>query len=248
MKKTLTLILFALLAFAQTAWAQNIVSVNYVDETGTTQNVNATSLDEIAAVNPNGATIGTSGFTNWYVVQGSNVVMNGQLGYYGGINLILCDGAKLTVNNTGGNAIQSLDNTDTKYTLTIYVQTNGTGQLVATATGNKAIQTEHLTIHGGTISATGGAHGIYAPASDIIINGGVVTASAPSGNAIEGYNVTINGGIVSATGSGGIKNGMIGTTTLGYTKNTDRIFATPKTQTESSLLIICSAIQRRVSK
>ena len=161
------------------AWAQSIVSVNYVDENGVTQPVNATLLDEIANVNPNGATIGTSGFTNWYVVQGSDVVMNGQLGYYGGINLILCDGAKLTINNTDGNVLQSLDDTDTKYTLTIYVQTNGTGQLVATASGNKAIQTENLTIHGGTITATGGANGIYAPSSDIVINGGTVTVSSP---------------------------------------------------------------------
>ena len=77
MKKTLTLILFALLAFAQTAWAQNIVSVDYVDENGTPQNVNATSLDHIASVNPNGANIGSTGFTNWYVVQGNDVVLNG---------------------------------------------------------------------------------------------------------------------------------------------------------------------------
>jgi hypothetical protein len=61
-------------------------------ENGTTLNVNATSLDEIASVNPNGTTIGTSNFTNWYVVQGNDVVMNGQLGYNGGINLILCNG------------------------------------------------------------------------------------------------------------------------------------------------------------
>ena len=220
----LLLILFAFMAFGQTAWAQSIISVNYVDENGVTQTENAISLDQIANANPNGATIGTSGFTNWYVLQGSNVVMNGQLGYYGGINLILCDGAKLTVNNTGGNAIQSLDNTDTKYTLTIYVQEQGTGQLVATASGDKAIQTENLTIHGGVISATGGAHGIYAPSSDIIINGGTVTTVA-DGNAIEGYNVTINGGIVSATGNGGIQNGQTGITILGYTNNTDRITA-----------------------
>ena len=145
-RNRLLLILLALLAFGSMAWAQNIVSVNYVDEQGVTQTVNATSIDHIASVNPNGSTIGSSGFTNWYVVEGSNVVMNGQLGYYGGINLILCDGAKLTVTNTDGNAIQSLDNSETTYTLTIYVQSQGTGQLVATASGNKAIQTEHIKV------------------------------------------------------------------------------------------------------
>ena len=224
MKKCLYL-LIALLAFVQTAWAQNIVSVNYVDENGATQTVNATSLDHIASVNPNGANIGSTGFTNWYVVQGNDVVLNGQLGYNGGINLILCDGAKLTINKTDGDAIASLDNTGTTTTMTIYVQSGGTGQLVATGSG-AAIHTENLAIHGGVITATGGTRGIYAPQNNIVINGGTVTAVAPNGNAIEGYNVTINGGIVSATGNGGIQNGMTGTTTLGYTKNTDRITAT----------------------
>ena len=224
MRKAITLIVAFLLGIAG-VWAQNIVSVSYIDADGEPQTVNAISLDEIASVNPNGTTIGTSGFTNWYVVQGSNVVMNGQLGYNGGINLILCDGASLTVSNTDGNAIQSLDNTETVTTLTIYVQSQGSGQLVATASGNKAIQTENLTIHGGVISATGGANGIYTSNGNIVINGGTVTAVA-DGNAIEGYNITINSGIVSATGNGGIKNGMTGTTILGYTNNTDRITAT----------------------
>ena len=220
MKKTLTLIFFALLAFGQMAWAQ----VNYIDANGHSATcTNYTILDAIIAADPNSdMSLGYTGVDNWFVVQGSDVVLNGQLGYKGDLNLILCDGAKLTVNKTGGNAIQSLDNTDAKYTLTIYVQEYGTGQLVT----NAAIQTENITINGGVINVTSGGAGIYAPSSDIVINGGTVTAVAPNGNAIEGYNVTINGGIVSATGNGGIQNGMTGTTTLGYTKNTDRIFAT----------------------
>ena len=225
------LILFALLAFGSMAWAQNVVNVSYIDETGATQTVNATVLDDIINADPNSdKSIGFSNLNSTFVVQGNNVVLNGQLGYNGNLNLILCDGAKLTINKTDGNAIQSLDNTETKTTLTIYVQSNGTGQLVATASGNeynsyKAIQTENLTIHGGVISATGGSNGIYAPSSDIIINGGTVTAVA-DGNAIEGFNVTINGGFVSATGNGGIKNGLGGgRTTLGYTNNSDRITA-----------------------
>jgi hypothetical protein len=230
MKKTSILILLALLAFGPKAWAQGY---DYITADGTPHNTytdginNVYVLDGIIAADPNSdISLGYTGADNWFVVQGSNVVLNGQLGYKGDLNLILCDGAKLIVNKTDGNAIQSLDNTDTKYTLTIYVQTNGTGQLVATASGDKAIQTENLTIHGGVISATGGANGIYAPNSNIIINGGTVTAVA-DGNAIEGFNVTINGGIVSATGNGGIKNGLGGgRTTLGYTNSSDQITAT----------------------
>ena len=222
-KSSILIIVLALLAFGQTAWAQNIVSVNYVDENGTTQNVNATSLDDIINASANtDHSIGNPNLSSWFVIEGDNVVLNAQLGYKGNLHLILCDGAKLTINNADGNAIKSLDETETITTLTIYVQEYGTGQLVT----NAAIQTENITITGGVINVTSGGAGIYAPSSDIVINGGTVTVSAPNGNAIVGYNVTINGGIVSATGNGGIQNGMTGTTTLGYTKNTDRITAT----------------------
>ena len=93
MKKTkLLLILFALFAFGQMSWAQDQVSVSYVDENGTTQTHNAYKLDEFVSVSPSGVNIGNTGFTNWYFVEGNDVVINGQLGYYGGINLILCNG------------------------------------------------------------------------------------------------------------------------------------------------------------
>ena len=230
MKKTFTLILLALLAFAQTAWAQNIVSVDYVDENGTPQNVNATSLDDIINASANtDHSIGNPNLSSWFVIEGDNVVLNGRLGYYGHMNLILCDGAKLTINNTNGNAIESLDETETITTLTIYVQEYGTGQLVATATSSnnynmyKAIQTENLTIYGGVISATGGTHGIYA-SSNIVINGGTVTANGNDWG-IQGDVVTINGGNVTA--NGGIwSSGMTSTLTVGYTNSSDRIYST----------------------
>ena len=225
-KNRLLIILLALFAFGQMAWAQSIISVNYVDENGVTQTENAISLDQIANANPNGATIGTSGFTNWYVLQGSNVVMNGQLGYNGGINLILCDGASLTINATDEDAIHCLTG---NLTLTIYVQSQGTGQLVATASSSnnynmyKAIQTQNLTIHGGVINATGGTHGIYA-GSNIVINGGTVTANGNDWG-IQGDVVTINGGNVTA--NGGIwSSGMTSTLTVGYTNSSDRIYST----------------------
>lgn len=220
MKKTFILILLALLAFGPKAWAQ----VNYIDASGNTATcTDYQVLDNIIAAAPNtDKTIGYENYQNWFVVQGSDVVLNGRLGYNGHLNLILCDGAKLTINNADGNAIKSLDETETITTLTIYVQEYGTGQLVT----NAAIQTENITINGGVISVTSGDAGIYAPSNDIVINGGTVTASAPNGDAIVGYNVTINGGIVSATGNGGIKNGQTGNTILGYTNNTDRITAT----------------------
>ena len=216
-----------------TAWAQSKMSVSYVDENGVTQtSPDATLLDAIINAAPNNdKAIGYENLDNWFVVQGSNVMLNGQLGFKGNLNLILCDGAKLTINTTGKNALYSLDdpNNDDMGQFTIYGQESGTGQLIAMATddnwaNNSGIYTEKLTINGGIISTTGINWGIHAH-NNIIINRGTVTAEATSGTAIEGQNVTINGGVVSATGSSGIKNGMTGTTTLGYTNSTDRITA-----------------------
>ena len=231
MKKSFILILFALLAFGQTTWAQGY---DYIAADGTPHNTytdgidNVLVLDNIIAAAPNAdKTIGYAGMDNWFVVQGSDVVLNAQLGYNGHLNLILCDGAKLTVNKNDGNAIQCIDGTGT--TLTIYVQSQGTGQLVATATSSnnynmyKAIQTENLTIYGGVISATGGTHGIYA-SSNIVINGGTVTANGNDWG-IQGDVVTINGGNVTA--NGGIwSSGMTSTLTVGYTNSSDRIYST----------------------
>ena len=97
MKKSFILILFALLAFGQTAWAQ----INYIDANGDPATcTNYQILDDIISAAPNSdKTIGYEGMDNWFVLQGSNVVLNGQLGYNGHMNLILCDGAKLTINN-----------------------------------------------------------------------------------------------------------------------------------------------------
>ena len=221
-RKSFLLILLALLAFGPTAWAQSQVSVSYVDENGTTQTLNAYKLDEFVSVNPNGVNIGNTGFTNWFFVEGGNVVLNGQLGYNGNINLILCDGASLTVNTTDESAIQSQTGNNQ---LTIYVQANGTGQLIVNASNNNGLTTGYLTINGGVISVTSGGTGIHAD-DNLIINRGTVTVNS-DGNAMYGYNVTINGGNVSATSTGnaGIANGATGTITLGYTTNNDRIYA-----------------------
>ena len=49
MKKKHLFLIIALALFGSTmAWAQSILSVNYVDENGTTQMINATSLDDFS--------------------------------------------------------------------------------------------------------------------------------------------------------------------------------------------------------
>ena len=120
---------------------------------------------------------------NWYVVN-SDVTLTSDYGLtvVGNANLILCDGAKLTVN--GG--ISCIENGD----FTIYAQSTGgnMGKLIATygedpfgignTGGNRTI-----TINGGDIQATGSPTntggsdtGIYNGGNPVIINGGKVTA------------------------------------------------------------------------
>ncbi len=219
MKKTITLILFALLAFGQTAWAQQ-TNVNYIDANGEPQTASA------YLITSSNTTLGMQGYDIWYYVEG-NVEINSQVTYISNINLILCDGASLTVNSTDEDAIHcSADNS----TLTIYGQTNGTGQLTATATSSSGanpytgIYTEYFTINGGVINASGPSNGIYANKT-LVINRGTVTANGNDWG-MRGDVVTINGGNVTANGGGIWSSGMTSTLTVGYTNSSDRIYST----------------------
>ena len=138
----------------------------------------------------------------WYVVT-EDVSYNSNLYCLtGDIHLILCDGAKMTVNcNTFNDAIQIQTGS-----LTIYAQSTGNnmGQLVATANtyGNNGITADgSITICGGNITATG-YRGIYASTG----------------------NITIHSGEINATGNYGIRT-YSGDITLGCTNATDYISA-----------------------
>ena len=132
----------------------------------------------------------------WVVVKG-NVTINGTLNLTNtGCNLILCDGATLTI-SASYNGINA-----TSGTLNIYVQSAGTGTLNVTSELWEGIN-----------------------AASITISGGNITAQSNSSIAISGKNgVTINGGNVSATSRRykGIYS-YSGRTTLGWRKPTDSI-------------------------
>ena len=104
----------------------------------------------------------TSWGSGWYVVQGDNTVINGRLSITGEANLILCDGAKLTVQ-------QGI--TTTGAMLNIYAQSGGSGVLYAGTTdgttstcalgsagigGNPENSGGTVNIHGGSVTAIGG--------------------------------------------------------------------------------------------
>jgi len=172
---------------------------------------------------PDGATTVTSGMTSWeagtYVVSG-NVTIDGAVSCSGDINLILKDGASLTINGTF---------TAYGYAINIYGQELSTGKLDVVASDINLVA-ESINIHGGIITVTEGGvlqgiegadiniyHGTVTAAGmmngfsvmgDMHIYGGKVTASATNGDALILYgsgvpgSLTISGGTFIATGEG----------------------------------------------
>jgi len=119
----------------------------------------------------------------WYVVSGGATIES-RVNVAGTANLILCDGATLTLNNG-----ISVNNGNT---LNIYGQSEGTGSIVATTIskrtacigGNEDRACGTISIHGGTITATG-----------------PTTTSGPGiggGNGGDGGSITIYGGNITA--------------------------------------------------
>lgn len=250
MKRILTLIA-ALLLGAAGVWAQlPTESVSYIDADGSTQTANAVSLSHYNA----GSTIGVANNTTWYYVTGSVDWGNNQLTCTGDLRLILSDGATFTINNLNGAGIKCSNGS-----LTVYGQTNQTGQIVATGTtegmdcdgvnvtingGNFTLSSSEygfscgtLVINRGTVSATGTYGGISV--GNATINSGTVTATS-SGDyayASKGAAVTFNGGSFSAigTGAGQYRTEARNTSTIGYSNNTDR-FTVSNYQTTSGYL------------
>ena len=179
------------------------VSVKYYDYNATSKQFLQVTIDpymdELQGVCSSDTDVEIDG--GYYVVFG-NVTVNGTLTVSDDTDLILGDGATLTVTNG-----VVLDGGD----LSVYAQTLDTakmGSLVVTATSaNKA--------------AIGGD-------GDLVMNGGVITATGAAnaagiGSNAEGAcgNITFNGGVITAnggTGAAGIGcgvNGTCGTVTVG---------------------------------
>lgn len=183
--------------------------VNYIDENGKTQSVTANVLANDIDVSNLQA--------NWYVVEGI-VNYSSTLYFKDNANLILADGARLTINSSDC-GIYSGNN------FSIYSQSTGNNQGVINATGGYSMSiyvkdisiyggvvhvydsdygiftTGNISIYGGNIDASGESHGIDANYGEgtITINGGTVTATGDD-YGISASSVTINGGNVTATG------------------------------------------------
>ena len=164
------------------AWAQETQNVNYIDADGQQKTVTATVVTNETGTLSNG----------WYVVLG--VVSRGTITCNGDVHLILADGAKLKAE--GWNSSPGVHVPCGRSRLTIYGQTNQTGELTANGGdycagiggGNRGFGSD-ITINGGTVNATGGEQGAgigggtYGFGSHIIINGGTVNATGGDGGA-----------------------------------------------------------------
>ena len=192
----------ALLATAQGAWADT-ETVSYIDADGNEQTVTATVLTGDAAAdglstNSYGQILIPAG---WYVVKNSkdgvDASYTAQLRYSdangtGNINLILADGAEMTVNKSTTQAIYL----DYNYPLAIYGQSAGTGRLTVTGNSEAIKAYQGITINGGIVSVTdtgtgSNSYAIYVM-NGITINGGQLTATtAGSGKGIYCYSGAI---------------------------------------------------------
>ncbi|WP_029073259.1 DUF6273 domain-containing protein [Kandleria vitulina] len=162
---------------------------------------------EYEVVTAETTTWGTAGQTTWYVVK-EDVTISSEEDEYdikdevvkleGNVNLILCDGACLTVSSGSLKGIYVGG-----YSLTIYAQSTGASM------GELKVNTKSDSIrsHRGDVSIIGGsvdAHGeIKAVYGTVNISGGSVTVTVTDDvqNAIcADGRITINGGTVKATG------------------------------------------------
>jgi uncharacterized repeat protein (TIGR02543 family) len=159
--------------------------VPYIDADGNTQTcsnftvlTNTTDISNLSA--------------GWYMVT-ENVSYSKQFNCSkGDIHLILCDGAKMTIESNSSYAIGV-----SGYSLTIYAQSTGSsmGQLVATTSDKIGIYASgSITICGGNITATSNSsNGIFTTIGNITIHSGQVNASGGIYGimANSGHNITL---------------------------------------------------------
>ena len=147
-----------------------------------------------------------------YMVK-NDVVVNKRVNIVGNVDLVLCDGATLTIPKgirlNGENS------------LTIWGEEKNSGRLViegvlsnnAGIGGNSLESAGSLTVNGGSISVTGGVSGagiggglrgsggaVTVNGGSVNVNGGHRGAGIGGGFGGSGYTVTINGGTVTAYG------------------------------------------------
>ena len=191
--------MLVLMVLTASAWARDTY---YIDASGTSHNVTATPLTGSGEAST--TTLGSDGTETWYVVQNDANVAYHEINCRGNVNIILEDGAEMTVSHSGTGAAILVGQS-----ITIYGQTLGSGTLSVTNTSDD---------------------GIYSSVGNITITGGMVTVTSTNNDGIYSYqgNITINGGKVTAAGDGTNSYGIYsneGDIILSWTRSTDVIKA-----------------------
>ena len=189
-------------------------STTYLDATGASQSVTATVIQP-------GMQIGSPDEDTWYVAKGEVNFANG-FSFIGHVNLILADGAKMTVNRSVS-SLTSMTMGENKC-LIIYSQSNGSSQ-GSLISDNIYISksTANLTINGGNINVAGPEN-----ITGITVSDGSMT--------INGGQVTVTGGIIPGTNSR--RPGVYfdnGTLTLGHNSTNDFILISSIENSNESL-------------
>lgn len=176
-------------------------AITYVDAEGTIQT--CTDYEVVPTSVDAAPTWGEDGKETWYVVTEDSVI-NWNITIHGDVNLILCDGKKLS----GCALVVGLDPYDEENdlpSLTIYGQEEGSGELEAVGYGDASAaigswcynQTGDITICGGKISATAKGdnsaigRGKGAFGGSVMICGGIVSASSENLPAISAESIDI---------------------------------------------------------
>lgn len=147
-----------------------------------------------------------------YVVEGE-VTINGKISLNGNVDLIIKDGAKLTVTN-------QIVGSDNGKNLSIYGQANQTGQLVVNYSGHAITNVTTLEVHSCQVKATssGNSCGGFNFIQTFNVYGGSVDAENTAANGGYGISLAssgsmnIYGGDVKAVGKGN-KYGITGSST-----------------------------------
>ena len=184
--------LFALLMSSTGVWAQETITyLNYVGGTAVFEEATQAAMK----ITSSSTEVSISG---WNYVEG-DVTISNQVTLAGDTHLILCDGAKLTINSSHDGVLYDSG----AYNLTIYAQSSGShaGKLIINSdnAGIDYCASGNVTINGGNISINSGGYGICC--SQLTLNGGVVTVNSCLNGILARIDFTINGGKVSATGN-----------------------------------------------
>ena len=189
------LTLLVMMLTATTAWAETVNNVSYIDADGNPQTASKATIvtadmggtSESKFISDNG----------WFYVRNS-VTLDGAYCTYSSVqNIILGDGATLTINGWFRFSGASVN---------IYCQSGGTGRLIVNGSrSGDAIfivpRSQTLTINGGTVEVTNTAYSGHGFGGNLVMNGG--TASFTSDKDYDNYaiygNVTLNGGTFTAT-------------------------------------------------